>query len=104
MAHIAANYDKRKNTRGCRSFNSPFSDPITPWRVLAAQCAADYGLTVDELLSGSKRRRVSIARHDLMARLRADGGRSYPLIARLLNLKNHTSIIWGVRAHERRTT
>lgn len=68
-----------------------------------------YGLTPGELLDASNHTwRISRPRQHLMSLLRADLNarglplRSYPKIAAILGMQDHTSIIWGVRAHARR--
>ena len=77
---------------------------------IIAEVAPKYGVRSAEVLAtGVRQRRViSHARHEVMWRLRAIKGpdgrpkHSLPLIARSLNLIDHTSVLFGIRAHAAR--
>lgn len=75
---------------------------------VVALVACKRGVAPADILSKSRRQHITQARQEVMWRLRAirgAGGRpkhSYPLIARSLGLGDHTTVIHGVRAHERR--
>jgi chromosomal replication initiator protein len=75
---------------------------------IAEEVAALYGLTVAELRSRTRERRIARPRQHamtLMRRLRrADGARRYSCrqIANYFGLKDHTTVVYAVRAHERR--
>lgn len=82
------------------------STPITMRSILAEVCA-ERGVTEADVLSQSRKRKVSRPRQDFMWRCRqvkrADGrGRySLPQIGAFLQ-RDHTSVLFGVRAHEAR--
>jgi chromosomal replication initiation ATPase DnaA len=59
-----------------------------------------HSIPADRILSHCRRRRVAHARQDLMHALRGDG---WPLEAIGEELdRDHTSVLYGVRAHEKR--
>ena len=62
--------------------------------------ASRHGLTPDEVLSQRRTRRIAYGRQELMAELRRLRY-SLPEIGRMLG-KDHTTVLHGVRAHERR--
>lgn len=66
-----------------------------------AQVAARHGLTVEEITAGGPGRRFAPARHEACWEIRRLG-KSYPQVAAAVGLKDHTSAIHGVRAHEKR--
>lgn len=74
------------------------------------RAARNHGLQVTEITSAgpSPIRKVGHARQEACWRLRditRPDGRprlSYPRIAQIVGLKDHTSVLAGVRAHERR--
>ena len=79
---------------------------ITPHRPfpgkIVAEVARARGLTVQEILTRTRKRRIAHARQEAMWELRQRTRLSLPQIAERLNLKDHTTVLWGVRAHERR--
>ena len=70
-------------------------------REIAAQVAARYGLTVDDLKGPETARRYSRPRHEAMW-LMKQAGRSYPQIGAFLGGRDHTTAMHGVKAHEAR--
>jgi len=78
-----------------------------PWRQIADETLAPYGLTFEEAFNGRRNRKFSRPRFAVMHALRSeehwlrDGPRwSYPQIAEFLGFKDHTSIMNGVARHE----
>lgn len=67
------------------------------------EVAEKYGLTVEQLLSRSNERRIAWPRQECMWRLRQETKLSLPSIARALQLRDHTTVLWGVRRYEHRT-
>lgn len=83
--------------------------PVTPRAVsstILAQVAYDHEVSVADMLSPARHRAVAYARFDAMSRLRAlktlDGTVRYstPQIAKLLGLKDHTTVLNGLRRWE----
>lgn len=76
------------------------------WRVVAERVCAEYGATLEEVLTKAKSRRVSHARHAVIWHLRQPSPsgyrRSLMRVARLLNMKEHTGVLHGERAHQAR--
>ncbi len=77
-------------------------------RTLAAVCMTNPGLKPEELLSGSSKRRIAHPRQEAMWLLRqitwGDGTprHSLPEIGRALGGLDHTTVLHGIRAHEKR--
>jgi chromosomal replication initiation ATPase DnaA len=75
------------------------------WRfdlIMRAVCAA-HQVSPEAVLSPRRTKEIVHARHHVAHDLRKQLGWSLPRIARALNLKDHTSVIWAIEAHERRT-
>jgi len=64
--------------------------------------AVMHGLTVHELKSSTRRHRISHARQQAMSELKARTSLSLGQIAHALNLKNHATVVYGIRAHNSR--
>lgn len=69
---------------------------------IIASVANKYGLTVMELKGDRRSRRVSIPRQEIMYRAYTETGASLPTIGRSLGDRDHTTVLYGVRAHEAR--
>ena len=69
---------------------------------IAAEVALRHGLTVEQLKGPCRLRQVAWPRHEAMARMRAETGRSLPAIGRFLGGRHHTTVLAGVRAHQAR--
>jgi chromosomal replication initiation ATPase DnaA len=69
---------------------------------IIADVATRRGVTRREIMSGDRTARVSRVRHEAYAAVRAATRMSYPAIGRIFH-RDHTTIIHGIRAHERRT-
>jgi hypothetical protein len=70
---------------------------------LAQTVADEHGLRVEDLVSHGLYREWRDARQDFMARAYATRDYSLPVIGRFLG-RHHTTILHGIRAHERRST
>jgi len=68
---------------------------------IVAQVAAEYGVTVDDIKSVWRTPEIVRPRQDAMWRLRQQGRWTLPQIGRFLN-RDHSTVILGIRAHERR--
>lgn len=71
-------------------------------REIIARVAERNGLSIDELLLKRQHRSVSRPRQEAMWALRQAGRWSLPQIGRALGGFDHTTVLHGVRAHERR--
>jgi len=88
-----------KALQGERSSNT-CNGPAFIWRTVARTISATHGIDLTDVLGRSTKREISNARQEIMFALRQRGW-SYPRIGQVLG-RDHTSIIHGVRAHERR--
>jgi chromosomal replication initiator protein len=75
--------------------------PVFPGDIIK-EVAARHDLTVEELKSTSRARRLAWPRQEAMYELRMRTKLSYPQIARFLGLTDHTTALHGVKAHKRR--
>jgi chromosomal replication initiation ATPase DnaA len=67
---------------------------------LAARIAAEHGIPTDHLLSRRRIKHIANARHHFIAVLRWTTMMSYPDLAALVGMADHTSIIYAVRKYE----
>lgn len=75
--------------------------PVFPGDIIK-EVAARHGLTIDEIKSQNRSRRIAWPRQEAMYELRTHTRLSYPAIARFLGLSDHTTALHGVNAHKRR--
>lgn len=73
----------------------------TPGEIIR-HVARKHGLTVDEMCSGRRFRKIARAKQEAMWELRQKTSLSYPGIARRLNLLDHTSVMHGEKRHAER--
>jgi chromosomal replication initiation ATPase DnaA len=73
-------------------------------RTIVAKVAANYGVTMAQIMSRRGHRTVSAARQEAYWRLKNRPVRplSYPEIASLFGRSDHQAVIYGVRKHEQR--
>jgi chromosomal replication initiation ATPase DnaA len=82
--------------------------PAGSLAAIAEEIAILYGVSVAELRTPTRERRVARPRQHAMCLMRrqrrADGARRYSCqqIANYFGLKDHTTVVYAVRAHERR--
>jgi chromosomal replication initiation ATPase DnaA len=74
-----------------------------PWRVIAHQVAKAHAVTLADLRGPSRKRSVAWPRHELMWRLNKQRGLGVTKIGRLLGERDHSTVVKGIAAHERRT-
>ena len=70
------------------------------WRELANDICDQHGVILEEVLTRSKNRIITQARQHIMYELRHRGW-SLMQIGKVLN-RDHTTIIFGIKAHEKR--
>lgn len=75
--------------------------PLSAHAVLR-RVSNDTGVTVAEMQSHSRAKRISRARQKAMYEIREECKWSYPRIAKLLGGRDHTTVIHGVKAHAAR--
>lgn len=66
------------------------------------QVASRYDMTVEEMLQATRQKRFAQARQEAMWEIRQRTGHSLPWIASKMRLKDHTTILWGIRRHAER--
>jgi chromosomal replication initiation ATPase DnaA len=71
-------------------------------REILLDVAALHDITVEDLKSHKRGRRYAHPRQQAMAEMYATGRCSMPMIGSFLG-RDHTTVLWGIRAHERRT-
>lgn len=70
-------------------------------RRLMREVAEKHGVAVADLEGPSRRPAFTRPRQELMWRLRREARLSYPAIGRRLGGRHHTTVLHGVRAHQR---
>jgi chromosomal replication initiation ATPase DnaA len=68
--------------------------------LLATIIAEEFGMTVQELVGGSRQRHFTRARFTWAWAVRCIGSYSFPITARLTGYVDHTSVVWAVRRVE----
>ena len=76
--------------------------PVPQMAGILAEVACKHRVSVKELLGRGRRPYVAWPRQEAMWRIRQTGRYSLPQIGAFLGGRNHTTVIRGVRAHERR--
>jgi len=82
--------------------------PLVTMKEIARDVAERHNITVDELRGSSRCRSIAYPRQEAMWLMRqvkwANGVErySYPRIAKFLNRECHTTVLWGVRQHQKR--
>jgi chromosomal replication initiation ATPase DnaA len=70
-------------------------------REIIAETAAKHDMSIRDLKADTRAWRYSHARHEAMFRMKAEGY-SHKQIVDSLGLKDHTSSVWGCKAHAAR--
>ena len=85
-------------------WRGPITPPPKSMAAIAAEIAQAHGLTLAQLCASDRRARIVHPRQAAMAAMRevrwSDGRRrySFPQIARFFGLKDHTTVVYGVKA------
>lgn len=77
--------------------------PKPTMRELAEEVAHRHGLTLEDLKGPSRRQEISQPRQEAMALICAERRWSLPQIGRFFGGRDHTTVLHGARAHERRS-
>lgn len=75
---------------------------MPPWKRILQEAAANYRVSVEDILGGRRTRPIVRARHEAAYRMHHELRMSFPAIGRRLGGKDHTTIINGVNVHEKR--
>jgi len=75
--------------------------PVSAKDIIAA-VAQKNGLTVEEMLAARRKKKLAHARQEAMWEIRQRTKLSLPQIAHRMRLKDHTTVLHGVRRHEER--
>lgn len=71
-------------------------------RDILVEVAQRHNLTVTELLSRSHKRVIAWPRHEAMWEIRRRTKLSLPQIGKLMGDRDHTTVLHGIKGHERR--
>lgn len=81
---------------------STSSVPLTPIEIILKQVADKYGISQSELLSHRRHRGLVLARHEAAWRAKHETLYSNAQIARALGGRERTTILHGIRQHQKR--
>lgn len=70
-------------------------------KIILIEVAERHGMTVTQMKSKSRKKPIVLARQEAMYLLR-EHGLSYPLIAKLTGVTDHTTALHGANAHAKR--
>lgn len=71
------------------------------WKVIAEEVARKHGLTLHDLLSERRERRLVVARQEAIWRCKMETTMSLPAIGKRFN-RDHTTALHSIRKHEQR--
>lgn len=71
-------------------------------RAILQEVAEETDISLDDLLGQSRLKGISHARQYAMWRIRRETNRSLPEIGAFLGGRDHTTVLHGVRMHEKR--
>lgn len=74
----------------------------TPWKRIVEEVCIAHQVSKPELLGSQRERRIVLARHEAMYRMKTETVMSLPQIGRRLGGKDHTTVLHGIRCHEAR--
>lgn len=83
--------------KGLVENGEPAPVPKPSMKVIAAEIADKYGLTLADLQGPETRREISRPRQEAMARIYATGFFSYPQVGRFFGGRDHTTVLFAVR-------
>ncbi len=72
------------------------------WRRIALEVCSKHQIQLNELISPRRSREVVRARHECFWRLKKETSLSFPQIGRYFGGRDHTTVLHGIRAHEKR--
>ena len=75
---------------------------VPSWRKIIREVAEKYDLTPDDLTGPCRRRMYAWPRQEAMWRCRAETNMSLPDIGRRFGNRDHSTVLFSVRAHARR--
>lgn len=78
------------------------SEPRSTADSIIKDVAQKHNMTVSQLMTRCRRRRFAWARHEAFNRLYLETRLSLPSIAQMFDM-HHTSVLWGIWAHRKRT-
>lgn len=73
---------------------------MTAYEIIRSVAIA-HGLATHDIIGFSRERSIVVARHEAMAKVRADRQLSYPAIGRIFH-RTHDTVLRGIRQHYRR--
>lgn len=100
MVEIKRRYVIARVEAKLRSLPQPAPAAVTPLDILTSVCR-ERCMTVERAVSITRSRPVALVRHEIVWRCRTELGSSWVDIGRFLG-KDHTTVISGFRAYERR--
>lgn len=79
----------------------PGRAPLT-MRQIIRQVAEKHGIMATDIVSARRNRTLVLARHEAMWRCKAETTFSLPQIGRAFGNRDHTTVIHGIKMHEKR--
>lgn len=98
-ARVAVSYEDLKVE--AKPSNPPIRQRLT-MREIIDEVAIKHGLSVLDIISERRERHVVIARHEAMWRCKNETIFSFPRIGKVLGGRDHSTVIHGVKMHQKR--
>lgn len=76
---------------------------VTPrWKTIIFELCEKHGVTIAEIVGSKRTRHIVVARHEAFHRLSTETTMSLSQIAYRMGGRDHTTVIWGIKAHKNR--
>ena len=72
------------------------------WKAIIRDVCAKHGISLNELMSRRRFKAICAARHECFYRLKNETALSLPQVGRVMGGFDHTTVLAGVRRHEKR--
>ena len=76
--------------------------PMPSWKTIVREVSLKHGVSIIDMLSARRSKPFVYARHEAMYRMRHETTLSFPQIGRRLGGRDHTTVLHGIRCHEKR--
>ena len=72
------------------------------WKFIIREVCEKHGIKLNEIMSVRRPTKITTARHEAFYRLKNETSMSYPQIGRVMGGFDHTTVLHGVKMHEKR--
>jgi hypothetical protein len=93
----------RPETEGADALEETLApSPPGHWKVIAREVCEKHGVSMIDLVSARRDKKVAVARHEAFWRCRTETRLSLPQIGKRFGGRDHTTVLHGVNKHKER--